>query len=566
MSANARNTAFKIDYGPEIEAEIAQLQHAIEHTPGLAANGSHHSLRWLAIKLLEGEADLAARVAAAPGGASVVTLARASARALSSRLGDDTEVLLADRRYSFINDVVRQVVRQHAPDRFDVTAAIDAVATHRVLGIPVFLMMMFLVFKLVIDVSASYLEWVEHIFAGPVTRWALALTGAVGLSESWVEALLVEGVIAGVGGVLVFLPGLFVLYFFLTLLEDSGYMARAAFVMDRLMSVLGLHGKSFIPMVLGFGCAVPAIYATRTLRSPRDRLITALLTPLMSCSARLPVYVIFGMAFFASSANVLIWAMYALGIAVAVLYGLVLTHMVFRREPSTGFVLELPPYRMPTLRTLLMHTWERAADFIKRAGTVILAATVVLWLLLNLPAGAPPQESLFGRVSGAIAPALAPAGFGEWESAGALVTGFLAKEVIISSMSTIYVGVQDETPAAEPSTLGEDLVAIGAGFVEATANAARTLLSAIPGVELVEAEAEPQNTALTAALQHVFTPLAALAFVVFVLLYVPCVATLSAIRAEFGTRWALSAAVYQTATAWLLAVGVYQIGRLLGLE
>ncbi len=566
MSAVAPPTPFKIDYGPEIEAEIARLQQAIiDHAPDLATYRSYDP-RWLAITLLEGEPDLAARVSAAPGGEVVAAMARVSANSLRDCLGDDAEVLLADRRYSIINQMVREVARRPAQDRLDLTDAIDAVVTHRLLGIPIFLAMMYVIFRLVTDVSAPYLDWVSGVFSGPMTHWVTSLTHALDLSGSWVESLLVDGVIAGVGSVLSFLPGLLVLYFFLTLMEDSGYMARAAFVMDRLMSFLGLHGKSFIPLVLGFGCAVPAIYATRTLQSRRDRVLTALLIPLMSCSARLPVYVVFGIAFFAARADLLIWAMYALGIVVAVIYGLFLTRVVFRHAPASGFVLELPPYRMPTLRALLTHTWERAGDFVKRAGTVILAASVVLWLLLNLPLGAEPKDSLFGRVSQALAPTLKPAGFGEWRSAGALVTGIAAKEVIVSALATVHAVENQETEETEAiPTLGEDLAAIGTGFAQATAEVGRTLVSLIPGVNLNDVQAGTGDTALTAALRGAFTPLAALAFVIFVLLYVPCVATLGAIRAEFGARWAAFAAIYQTAIAWVCAVVVYQVGRSLGL-
>jgi ferrous iron transport protein B len=567
MSATVSHASFKIDYGPEIEAEIDHIQRAIlEKAPHLVEYHGYNP-RWLAMKLLEGDQDLTKRMAATPGGGAVVETARASAGRLRGRLGDDAEILLADRRYGYINGLVRKVSQRRIQTRFDLTQAIDSVVTHRVLGLPIFLLMMYLVFKLVIDVSAPYLDWVDGVFAGPVTHWVMSIMGALGLGGSWIEALLVGGVIAGVGGVLVFLPGLLVLYFFLTVLEDTGYMARAAFVMDRLMSFLGLHGKAFIPLVLGFGCTVPAIYATRTLRSQRDRLLTAFLIPLMSCSARLPVYLLFGMAFFAAQADLLIWSMYALGIVVAVVYGFVLTRTVFRHEGASSFVLELPPYRMPMLRTLLIHTWERASEFVKRAGTIILAASVILWLLLNLPPGAEQEDSLFGQFSRTISPVLAPAGFGNWQSAGSLVTGFIAKEVVISTMSTIYVGGEEEEagPADEPApTLGGDLVEIAEGFGAATVDVGRRLVSLIPGVNLAEEKTEEESTALSAALQGAFTPLAALAFVIFVLLYVPCVATLGAMRGEFGARWAVLSGAFQIVIAWLVSTAVYQIGRLLG--
>jgi ferrous iron transport protein B len=238
-------------------------------------------------------------------------------------------------------------------------------------------------------------------------------------APAWIRSLIIDGIVAGVGGILVFVPGLLILYFFLALLEDSGYMSRAAFVMDRFMRIVGLHGKSFIPMILGFGCAVPAIYATRTIASRRDRVLTALLVPLMSCSARLPVYVVFGLAFFGARAGTVIWAMYALGILVAMIAGLIFTNTILKPDVSSAFVLELPPYRQPALKSVLIHMWENTREFVRKAGTTILSASIVMWFLLNLPWGVVDQrDSFFGKFSGAIAPVFAPLGFGNWETGG----------------------------------------------------------------------------------------------------------------------------------------------------
>ena len=367
------------------------------------------------------------------------------------------------------------------------------------------------------------------------------------------------------------MPGLLVRYFFLAVLEDSGYMARAAFVMDRFMRIVGLHGKSFIPMVLGFGCAVPAIYATRTLAGRRDRILTALLVPLMSCSARLPVYVVFGMAFFGSQASTVIWLLYALGIFVALAAGLVFTHTLLKPDTTSAFVLELPPYRRPTVKGTLVHMWENTSEFVRKAGTLIFALSIVMWLLLRLPLGVTDQqESYFGRVSTAIAPVFAPLGFGEWQTAGALVTGLVAKEIVVSTMSQLYVGEETQVVTEgtiTPTTFMNDLATIASGFVTAAIDAGRILLSLIPGVNLIPQDADGrQDTALSAALQQHFTPLTAFAFLIFVLLYVPCIATIGAIKHEFGASWATFSAVYQTAVAWGAAFLVFQIGRLLGLQ
>jgi ferrous iron transport protein B len=317
-------------------------------------------------------------------------------------------------------------------------------------------------------------------------------------------------------------------------------------------------------MILGFGCAVPAIYATRTIASRRDRILTALLVPLMSCSARLPVYVVFGLAFFGARAGTVIWGMYALGIVVAMLAGMVFTRTILKPDASSAFVLELPPYRQPALKSVLIHMWENTREFVRKAGTTILTVSLLMWLLLNLPWGvADRRDSYFGRFSSAVAPVFAPLGFGNWETGGALVTGFMAKEIVVSTMSQIYLG-GEEIKEAEPTTLGEDLFGIGSGFITAAVNSGRILLSILPGVELVD-EATAEDTALSLALRARFDSLSAVALLVFVLLYVPCVATLGAIKHEFGTSWAVTSAVYQTAVAWVAAFLVYQGGRLLGL-
>jgi ferrous iron transport protein B len=473
------------------------------------------------------------------------------------------ELLTADRRYGYINGLVRQSLHRPRLDRVTLTDRIDDIVTHKWIGLPVFFTVMYLVFRLVIDVSSPFLDWTDAVINGPIARWLSQLLD-LALAPAWIHSLVINGIVAGVGGVLVFVPGLMILYFFLAFLEDSGYMSRAAFVMDRFMRFVGLHGKSFIPMILGFGCAVPAVYATRTIAGRRDRILTALLIPLMSCSARLPVYVVFGLAFFGERAGTVIWAMYALGILVAMLAGMIFTRTILKPDASSAFVLELPPYRTPALKSLSIHTWENTREFIRRAGTVILLASMAMWLLLNLPWGVDDQRhSWFGRLSGAISPAFAPLGFGNWETGGALLTGFMAKEIVVSTLSQIYLDGGDSS-APQAGTFSYDLAEIGRGFVEACISSGRILLSIVPGVKLLNEGVTSQDTALSLALRDGFTPLSALAFVVFVLLYVPCVATLGAIKHEFGGSWAVTSAVYQTVVAWMAAFLLYQGGRLLG--
>lgn len=554
-------TLFKLDYGGKIEREIEKLIAAFND---IQFDTGKYPRRWLALKLLEADADILSHVGKMPNGGQVIALAKQGAEHVSSMLGDDFDLLTADRRYGYINGVVRQSLHRPLIDRITLTDRIDDIVTHKWLGLPVFFAVMYIVFRLVIDVSSPFLDWTDAVINRPIThlfRFLLDLTTA----PAWIHSLVIDGIVAGVGGVLVFVPGLLILYFFLALLEDSGYMSRAAFVMDRFMRVVGLHGKSFIPMILGFGCAVPAIYATRTIASRRDRVLTALLVPLMSCSARLPVYVVFGLAFFGARAGTVIWAMYALGIVVAMIAGMVFTRTILKPDAASAFVLELPPYRQPALKSVLIHMWENTREFVRKAGTLILFASVVMWFLLNLPWGVADQrDSYFGKFSGAISPVFAPLGFGNWETGGALVTGFMAKEIVVSTMSQIYVG-GEEAEAAESASLGEELIGVGQGFLEAAVRSGKILLSIVPGVNLVDEENEREDTALSRALREHFTPLSAVALLVFVLLYVPCVATLGAIKQEFGASWAWTSAIYQTAVAWLAAFLVYQGGRLLGL-
>ena len=450
---------------------------------------------------------------------------------------------------------------------------------------------MWLVFQFTSNVSAPFLDWVDLFINDFITRWAAWGLASVGLEESWISSLVVDGMIAGVGGVLVFVPVLLFLYLALGVLEDSGYMARAAFVMDRVMRWMGLHGKSFLPMIIGFGCTVPAVYATRTLENEKDRKLTAFLATFMSCGARLPVYVVFGAAFFGASSGTLVFAMYFLGIVVALLTGFVMKNTVYRSTPPAPFVLELPPYRIPRPKDVWQQMWERTRGFLLKSGTVILGVSIALWLLMSIPAhqdtgqfaDVDPGDSLFGRVSGLVAPALKPAGFGTWQSSGSLITGILAKEVIISSMSQIYA-VEYDVQVVSDTSFVQDLVTVGRGFGEAalltlqeTANIIPRTINLVPLIRIGELDLYPgaeldETTQLEGSLVGAFAQttgseaagrIAAVAFNVFVLLYVPCMAAVSAMRQEFGSRWMWAQITYTLFIAWAAAVVVFQVGKLL---
>jgi ferrous iron transport protein B len=563
MTGAIRDDSFRIDYGDEVEGEISRLSEIVSRWPEIT---NAFEPRWLAIKLLEGDLEIIERVSGLEGCEEVLREYEEAVARLAPHTPDGIDIFIVDRRYTFISQMMVGALRRPSEPTITLSERIDRVVTHRLLGVPIFVAVMYLVFNMVVHVSTPYLDWVDSVIGGPISRWAASIL-AWGGAPTWLRGLILDGVITGVGGVLVFIPGLIVLFLFIGLLEDSGYMARVAIVMDRFMSFLGLRGKSFVPMVLGFGCAVPAIYATRTLQNRRDRLLTALLIPLMSCSARLPVYVIFGLAIFGSSANLVILGLYFLGVFVAAIIGRVYARTVFKKDSDSLFVIELPSYSMPTFKNLWIQVSHRTGRFIRHAGTVILLASVVIWLLLNLPiGGASLQNSWFGRVSAVVAPVFEPAGFGRWETTGALVTGLVAKEVVVSTMSLIYVGKEQASENLQAVRIGDDLAEIGGGFLTATVEAGKELIEVVtPGISIFEAEeGATQGTALTSAVREVFSPLEALAFLVFVLLYVPCVATLGTIGGEFGRKWAVFAAFWQTGIAWAMAVLVYQVGRLIG--
>jgi ferrous iron transport protein B len=395
-----------------------------------------------------------------------------------------------------------------------------------------------------------------------LTRWTKALFTAIA-APAWLGSLATEGVIGGAGMVLTFVPLIFAMMFFITLLEASGYMARAAFVMDRAMHAMGLHGKSFIPMLLGFGCNVPAIYATRTLENPKDKVLTALLVPLMSCGAKLPVYVLFTGLFFAAYAGTVIWAMYVLGIVLAMLMGILFRRTLFKGE-SPLFIMELPPYRLPSLKSLLIHTWEKGKHFLIKAGTYILAMSILMWFLLNLPWGVEDKkDSVLGKIGQGIAPVFQPLGFNQWQAASALVTGFVAKEIVVSTMGQIYG--QEEEKEEEAPSFGEDLREIGSSLGKAFWEAGANVFSTF-GIATLAAEEDEKTASWRDKLTGSFTPLSALAFMAFTLLYMPCMVTAAAYKHEFGTwKWFGLATAYGLILAWLVAFIIYQGGRLLGL-
>lgn len=424
----------------------------------------------------------------------------------------------------FIRGALQETFRSGEKDKRQLTTAIDALLTHQWLGFPFLIFFMWLMFQATFSLGSYPMDWIE---AGveALGSWVAGI-----MPEGPLNDLLVNGVIAGVGGVIVFLPNILILFFFISLMEDTGYMARAAFIMDRMMHKIGLHGKSFIPLLIGFGCNVPAIMATRTLESRRDRIMTMLITPFMSCSARLPVYILLVSAFFPVNQGLILLSVYLIGILLAIGTSFLLKKTLFAKS-SDPFVMELPPYRMPTMRNTTIHMWGKAGQYLKKMGTIILFASILIWALgyfpLNRTTMADETEHLensyIGQIGKAIEPVIRPLGF-DWKMGVSIVTGLAAKEIVVSSMGILY-----HVPDAEENSQS-----------------------------LIESLQQQQYSNG----QKVFTPLVAYGFMLFILIYFPCMAVIAAIRKEAGWKWALFTIFYTTGLAWLVSFGVYQIGSL----
>ena len=502
-------------YGDEIEAELKQLEAFISDCQELC---ECYQPRWLAVKLLEEDQEIQKLVTTCSEGEYILAQVQKSIEHLDSLFHDRGEALMAEKRYGLVHGALKETVKLPPQIRFTTSDAVDKILTHRALGIPIFVGVMWLAFQFVAKVGSELLlEPIEVFFGwfGVVIKGLLVSASA----PDWLVSLVVDGVIAGVGGVAVFIPVIFSLYFVIALLEGSGYMARVAFIMDKLMHGIGLHGKSFLPMLLGFGCNVPAIMGTRILENRSDRILTILINPLMSCSARLPIYVIFASAFFPKHQGTVIFSMYFLGIILAISMGL-LFKKIFFPGVSAPFIMELPPYRMPTLKSILLHMWDRGKMFIKKMGGIILSVSVIVWFLGTFPWGVEfaSVESYIGDIGNVIAPVFKPLGFGTWQASVSFVFGILAKEVVVSTLSILYVG----------------------------------------GAEVAE-------EALAVALHGVFTPLTAYAFMAFSLIYTSCIATIAAVRRETNSWfWTGFSVSYQFVLAWIIAFIIYQGGQLLG--
>lgn len=494
--------------------EVHKAIHAIAHIIEGQAEEAGYSWRFAATKLVEGDELMMDAMNLSANQRHIV---QHVVEEMECKLGTDREAALADMRYSYIEHICSECVIKQRETREQVRSEkIDSLLTHKYLGIPVFLGIMLTIFWLTFDVIGGPLQ----DLLGEGIDWAVAqlavLLTSAGVSP-WLHALVIDGVCAGVGSVLSFLPVIVLLFFFLSILEDSGYMARVTFVMDKLLRKIGLSGKSFAPMLIGFGCSVPAIMAARTLSSERDQKMTIILTPFMSCSAKLPIYGMITMAFFQSHSGLVMITLYCVGIIVAILSGLLLKNTIFRGD-SIPFVMELPAYRLPSAKSVVIHMWEKAKDFLRKAFTVIFLATILIWFLQNFDwtfnMVQDSTQSILASIGSWLAPFFAPLGFGDWRAATALVTGLTAKEAVVSTLSVLTGAATDAQ--------------------------------------------------LVIALNSMFTPLSAFAFLAFTVLYMPCVAAFATTRKEMGSTWqAVLTAMYQTGVAYIVALLIYQVGRLI---
>ena len=541
---NKASRHLHINYGHEIEDGIAHIQKYLKADEHIT---QHYSTRYLALKLLEHDSQVLDYLGKHMAGEQRMhdfhnlTNARdkASAR-VKEETGNDSETAIMDAKYGFINGALTEAGYKTGTkeDTYRMTHRIDGVLSNKYIGFPIFFLILYVMFEVTFTLGQYPMDWIEEAVA-----W-LGEKISDGMPEGPLKAMLVDGVIGGVGSVIVFLPQILILYFFISLMEDSGYMARAAFIMDKLMHKMGLHGKSFIPLIMGFGCNVPAVMATRTIESRRSRIITMMILPFMSCSARLPIYIMIAGTFFSVAyRSWVLLSLYAVGIAMSIIVSKIFSSLVIKGE-DTPFVMELPPYRWPTPKAIWRHTWEKGKEYLKKMGGIILVASIIVWALGyfphndNLPHAQQQEQSYIGRMGKAIEPVFSPQGF-NWKLDVSLLAGVGAKEIVASSIGVLYSGDDElDNDNDDDDEFSED-------------------------TEFSE-DSEKYTRLRQAMLREGITPMAAYAYLIFILLYFPCVATIVAIKNETGSwRWALFAASYTTVVAWITSALVFQIGSLL---
>ena len=500
-----------INHGPELERSIEEVKKAISQNEDIRHK---YSTRFLSIKLLENDKEIENFISTLPNGKEIIAIRNKETLRIRKVMNEDSEQAITDAKYGFITGALKETFTDNHLEKEQTTRVIDSIVTHRIWGYPIFFLFLYIMFEgtfVLGDYPMQGIEWLVDQLGNLIRN---------NMTEGPLKDLLIDGIIGGVGGVIVFLPNILILYFFISILEDSGYMARAAFIMDKIMHRMGLHGKSFIPLIMGFGCNVPAIMATRTIEDRKSRLITMLVNPLMSCSARLPIYLVMIGAFFPNCASFMLLCIYTAGILLAVIMARIFSKFLVKGEDSP-FVMELPPYRMPTSKSIMRHTWEKGAQYLKKMGGIIMIASIIIWFLGYYPqhdayesVAEQQKNSYIGQIGKAIEPVIKPLGF-DWKLGIGLISGVGSKELVVSTLGVLYTN-----------------------------------------------EGDVENVNLSNRIP--ITPLVALAYMLFVLIYFPCIATFAAIKQESGSwKWAIFTAGYTTGLAWLIAFTVFQIGSLI---
>lgn len=500
-----------INHGPELERSIEEVKKAISQNEDIRHK---YSTRFLSIKLLENDKEIENFISTLPNGKEIIAIRNKETLRIRKVMNEDSEQAITDAKYGFITGALKETFTDNHLEKEQTTRVIDSIVTHRIWGYPIFFLFLYIMFEgtfVLGDYPMQGIEWLVDQLGNLIRN---------NMAEGPLKDLLIDGIIGGVGGVIVFLPNILILYFFISILEDSGYMARAAFIMDKIMHRMGLHGKSFIPLIMGFGCNVPAIMATRTIEDRKSRLITMLVNPLMSCSARLPIYLVMIGAFFPNCTSFMLLCIYTAGILLAVIMARIFSKFLVKGEDSP-FVMELPPYRMPTSKSIMRHTWEKGAQYLKKMGGIIMIASIIIWFLGYYPqhdayesVAEQQKNSYIGQIGKAIEPVIKPLGF-DWKLGIGLISGVGAKELVVSTLGVLYTN-----------------------------------------------EGDVENVNLSNRIP--ITPLVALAYMLFVLIYFPCIATFAAIKQESGSwKWAIFTAGYTTGLAWLIAFTVFQIGSLI---
>ena len=500
-----------INHGPELERSIEEVKKAISQNEDIRHK---YSTRFLSIKLLENDKEIENFISTLPNGKEIIAIRNKETLRIRKVMNEDSEQAITDAKYGFITGALKETFTDNHLEKEQTTRVIDSIVTHRIWGYPIFFLFLYIMFEgtfVLGDYPMQGIEWLVDQLGNLIRN---------NMAEGPLKDLLIDGIIGGVGGVIIFLPNILILYFFISILEDSGYMARAAFIMDKIMHRMGLHGKSFIPLIMGFGCNVPAIMATRTIEDRKSRLITMLVNPLMSCSARLPIYLVMIGAFFPNCASFMLLCIYTAGILLAVIMARIFSKFLVKGEDSP-FVMELPPYRMPTSKSIMRHTWEKGAQYLKKMGGIIMIASIIIWFLGYYPqhdayesVAEQQKNSYIGQIGKAIEPVIKPLGF-DWKLGIGLISGVGAKELVVSTLGVLYTN-----------------------------------------------EGDVENVNLSNRIP--ITPLVALAYMLFVLIYFPCIATFAAIKQESGSwKWAIFTAGYTTGLAWLIAFTVFQIGSLI---